>query len=200
MTLRQDQARQQAAPIECVTERVVYSNRFITLHDDDVRFSDGSLGTYGRLIQSDGQPGVAVLPLAGGAAGLVRVYRYPTGSWEWGVPRGNAHGGDPAVTASEELLEELGARPLSLTMLGRVNPNSGILAGTDYLFAAEYGEQVAAPLDTREVSAVTWVPVPDLLAEIAAGTVTDGYTLAAVCAAMCRGLLATGENFSDERR
>lgn len=168
---------------------MVYANRFITLYDDDVRFADGSAGTYGRLVSSGGLPGVAVLPLAAGAAGLVRVYRYPPAAWEWGIPRGNAHGTDPALTASEELLEELGARPDTLTELGRVNPNSGILAGADWLFAAGYGGQPAAPRDTREVAAVAWVPVPELLAGIAAGDITDGYTLAAVCAALCRGLL-----------
>jgi 8-oxo-dGTP pyrophosphatase MutT (NUDIX family) len=180
---------QDAAAIIRVRENLVYADRFIAVYDDDVRFADGRPGTYIRIAAAGGHPGAAMLPLAGGCAGLVRVYRYPVAAWEWGIPRGHAHGGDPAVTARAELAEELGAAPAMLTSLGRVHPDSGCLAGVVYLFAARYGRPVSAPRDTGEVAAVRWVPVPELMSEIAGGGITDGFTLAAVCAAMCRGLL-----------
>jgi 8-oxo-dGTP pyrophosphatase MutT (NUDIX family) len=189
MTLPRDQARQQSAPVERLAERVVYTNRFVTVYDDDVRFADGRAGTYIRVVQSGGLPGVVMLPLADGRIGLVRVYRYPVGAWEWGLPRGLAHGGDPEATARTELAEELGAPPRQLTSLGRVHPDSGTLASVVHMFAAGYAVQASAPQDTGEVAAVRWVPVPELLAAIAAGDITDGFTLAAVCAAMCRKLL-----------
>jgi 8-oxo-dGTP pyrophosphatase MutT (NUDIX family) len=180
---------QQDVPIVCLRENAAYSNRFVTVFDDDVRFGDGHDGTYVRVVQSGGLPGVVVFPLAGGLAGLVRVYRYPAGCWEWGFPRGLAHGGDPRATASGELLEELGARPRDLEPLGRMHPDSGILASVVHMFAARYDTTVSAPRDTGEVTAVTWIPVAGLAARIAAGDITDGFTLAAVCAATCRGLL-----------
>ena len=189
MTPRADEAQQAAPPVECLAEHAVYRNRFVTVYDDDVQFSDGRTGTYVRVVQSDGLPSAAMLPLAGNHAGLVRVYRYPAGAWEWGIPRGLAHGGDPEATAREELLEELGARPERLEFLGRMTPDSGILASVLHMFAAMYPAPVSAPQDTVEISAVRWVPVPDLLAMIAGGEISDGFTLAAVCAALCRGLL-----------
>jgi hypothetical protein len=57
------------------------------------------------------------------------------------------------------------------------------------MFAARYSNQPGGPLDTGEVAAVTWVPVPELLDRIAAGEITDGFTLAATCAALCRRIL-----------
>jgi ADP-ribose pyrophosphatase len=189
MTPQADEAQQAAPPIERLAERAAYSNPFVTVYDDDVRFADGHTGTYLRIVQSGGLPGVVAFPMAAGLAGLVRVYRYTAGGWEWEFPRGMAHGGDPAASASEELLEEIGARPRRLEELGVMRPDSGIMAGVIHMFAAEYAEPVSAPLDTGEVSAVAWIPVGDLMARIAAGDITDGFTLAAVCAAMCRGLL-----------
>jgi 8-oxo-dGTP pyrophosphatase MutT (NUDIX family) len=200
MTRPQSQARQQAAPIECVTERVVYSSRFATVYDDDVRFADGRAGTYISVVQSGGLPGVVVVPVADDRIGLVHVYRYPVSAWEWGLPRGLAHGGDPARTAREELLEELGEQPAALASLGLMTPDSGILASYVHMFCASYPAAVSSPRDAGEVAGVRWVPVPELVADIAAGRVIDGFTLAAVCAAMCRGLLAGKENFSGERR
>lgn len=189
MTPRAGKAQETAPPIERLAEHAVYRNRFVAIYDDDVRFRDGSTGTYVRVVQSGGLPSAAMLPLAAGRIGLVRVYRYPVGAWEWGIPRGLAHGGDPEATAREELLEELGARPERLESLGRVNPDSGILAGTLHMFAAIYPAPVSAPRDTLEVSDVRWVPVPDLLAMIADGGISDGYTLAAMCAAICRRVI-----------
>ena len=180
---------QQTEPIIRLAERPVYQNRFVTVFDDDVQFSDGRTGSYVRVIQSGGLPGAVMLPMAAGCIGTVRVFRYATGAWEWGLPRGLAHGGDPAATARDELLEELGARPDSLVSLGQMTPDAGILASVVHLFMAQYPVTVDATQDTAEVATVRWTPVPDLLAAIAAGEVTDGFTLSAVCCAMCRGLL-----------
>jgi ADP-ribose pyrophosphatase len=189
MTPRETGRAVRDAPIVCLRENIAYENRFVTVYDDDVRFSDGRTGTYIRVVQSGDLPGVVMVPLAAGHAGLVRVYRYAAGAWEWGFPRGLAHGDDPRATASEELLEELGARPVSLADLGQMTPDSGILASVVYVFAAEYEHQPGVPRDTTEVRAITWIPVPDLLARIASGDITDGFTLSATCRALCRGFL-----------
>jgi len=177
------------APVALAAERVVCSTRFLTLYDDDVLFSDGKPGRHHRLIQSGGRPGVAVLPYCRGRIALVRVWRYPIAAWEWGIPRGSAHSDSAAMSAAGELTEELGEEPETLQPLGIVYPDSGLLAGAVHLFAARYAEPVSVPLDTREVAAVRWEPVRDLLAAIAAGEITDGFTLAVTCQALVRGLI-----------
>jgi 8-oxo-dGTP pyrophosphatase MutT (NUDIX family) len=176
----------EAAPIVRLAERAVYENRFATVYDDDVQFSDGHTGRYLRIVQSGGKPGVVMLPIAGNHIGIVRVYRYPTGTWEWGLPRGLAHGGDPEHTAREELLEELGARPPELISLGRMTPDSGILAAAVHLFAAIYDHMPAAARDTTEVAAIRWVPLSELQAAVRSGEITDGFTFAALGAAACQ--------------
>jgi 8-oxo-dGTP pyrophosphatase MutT (NUDIX family) len=180
---------QRAPAITRIRENAVYKNRFATVYDDDVAFGDGSAGRYWRLAVGGGDPGVAVLPVCDGKIALVHVFRYAVGAWEWAIPRGYAHGGDAAVTAAAELAEELGSPPGRLEPLGEMTPDSGHLTVTVRLFMAYYADPVSSPRDTSEVAGVRWVPVPDLLAAIAAGDIIDGFTLAAVCAAMCRKVL-----------
>jgi 8-oxo-dGTP pyrophosphatase MutT (NUDIX family) len=191
MILPADEVQQPERPIVRLAERAVYKNRYITVYDDEVRFSDGRTGTYIRIAAAGDLPGVAVLPIAVGHVGLVHVYRYPVESWEWGLPRGYGHSSNPEESAQDELMEELGERPQQLTFLGQETPDSGALASVIYLFAAQYDHQVSAPRDTVEVAGVHWVPVPELLAGIAAGDITDGFTLSAVCLALCKGVLPT---------
>lgn len=180
---------QQTPAIIRIRENIVYQNRFATICDDDVRFADGRTGTYIRVVQSGGLPGVVMLPVANGHAGLVRVYRYAVGMWEWGLPRGLAHGADPEQSARNELLEELGAQPSALTGLGEMTPDSGTLAAVVHLFLASYPAPVSDARDRCEVAGIRWLPVTALRAEIAEGQIRDGFTLAAMCAAACRGLL-----------
>lgn len=164
------------------------------MHDDPVRFADGRTGTYLRVVQADGAPGAAVLPLHHGRVGLVKVYRYPLDSWEWGIPRGFAHGPSPETTAAEEALEELGARPDRIEQIGAVTPDSGLLTSVVHLFAATYTREATSPLDRQEVREVRWVSVGRLLRDAAGQRIRDGFTLSALCCAMSRGLVEVGKD------
>lgn len=175
--------------IRRIRENVVYRNGFAALYDDPVIFPDGSEGSYLRMVESDGHPGVAVLAVCADRVALVLTYRYPVSRLEWGVPRGFAHGGDPAATARAELAEELGREPDSLTPIGAVTPNSGILASRVELFLGRYATPVSAPRDTREVAAVRWLTLTELAAEIARGDIEDSFTLSALTCALARGLV-----------
>jgi 8-oxo-dGTP pyrophosphatase MutT (NUDIX family) len=177
------------SPIKRLGENTVYQNRFITVYDDPVEFADGTLGTFLRIVESGGRPGVAMLPIASGHIGLVRTYRYALGAWQWGIPRGFAHGSEPEVSAREELVEEIGAVPLELIQLGEISPNSGLLTSVVHLFMARYSHPVDQPQDRSEVAEVRWVPVAELRTEIGSGQISDGFTLAAMCCANCRNLL-----------
>jgi 8-oxo-dGTP pyrophosphatase MutT (NUDIX family) len=176
-------------PIRRIRERAVYGNSFITVYDDPVTFGDGGEGSYVRIVESRGRSGVAMLPLAAGRVGLVRTYRYPIGAWEWGIPRGFAHGQDARESARAELAEEIGGAPAELAELGTMTPNSGLLASVVHMFVARYPAPVSAGTDQSEVAEVRWLTIPALLSDIAAGRITDGFTLAAVCSATCRGML-----------
>jgi 8-oxo-dGTP pyrophosphatase MutT (NUDIX family) len=176
-------------PIRTVRAVLAYENRYVQVYDDEVVFPSGRAGTYLRIVESRGRPGVVALALAGDRVALVHSYRYPSGAWEWGLPRGFANADDPVASILTELDEELGGRPEEIQPLVRVASNSGLLAGRVQVFLARYAQPVAAPADPDEIHAVRWVPLDRLRAEIAEGLIDDGFTLAALAAADAKGLL-----------
>ena len=183
------QSASPAPTIHRVSENVVYSNQFATVYDDPVVFADGSAGSYLRIVESDGKPGVAMLPVCDGQVALVLTYRYALDSWEWAVPRGFAHGDDATESARAELAEELGRQPDDLTPIGTVTPNSGLLAGHVELFLARYATAVSEPADRKEVAAVKWISTKRLYDQIASDQLTDAFTLSAVMCAQVHGFI-----------
>ena len=171
---------QPPVPIQLKHAHTVYQNQFVTVHDDEVVFPSGNTGTYLRIVESDGSPGVAALVTRGRDIALVHVYRYPIRAWEWGIPRGFASSADPQTSMLRELREELGAKPHQLKLIGRVHANSGLLAGVVLIYHAVIGEGQTHPADSAEVDAVAWVSIDEVLAMIGEGRITDGFTLAAL--------------------
>jgi ADP-ribose pyrophosphatase len=176
-------------PIRTDQTRVAYRNRFVTVYDDAVTFSDNEPGTHLRVVEGDGDPGVVALAMCAGRIALVRVYRYPLRQWEWGLVRGGGHGPDARVSVVAELREELGREPDAVEPLGAVHPNSGLLASTVQLFLAHYTTEAHLPLDRREVAEVRWERPERVRAEILDGEILDGFTLAAFGTAVLRGVV-----------
>jgi ADP-ribose pyrophosphatase len=168
-------------PIVTTGTRQVWRSRFGSFHVDDVRFASGREGTWYRLVHGDGRPGVAVLPLCGDNAALVRVWRPAVRAWEWGIPRGYAHDDDPEVSARAECAEETGTGPEELLLLGEMWPESAHNDSTVIIYAARMppGAMTAGPTDTEEIAEIRWVPLAALGQAIRAGHIRDGYTLAA---------------------
>ncbi|GAB2592951.1 hypothetical protein GCM10027168_27360 [Streptomyces capparidis] len=67
---------------------VVYSDAWIRVVRDPVRFPDGRVGAYVRLLNATEAPGVAVLPVLGDRVVLLENYRHATRSWRLEIPRG----------------------------------------------------------------------------------------------------------------
>lgn len=184
-----EQSSGDAVPIRRVEENLAYRNQFAAIYDDPVVFADGSKGSYLRVVESGGRPGVAILAICDAQIALVLTYRYALGSWEWAIPRGFAHGNDANNSARAELAEELGEEPEDLIPIGTVTPNSGLLAGHVELFLARYATTVDKPTDRNEVAEVKWISAEALHDEIASGQIKDTFTLSAITCAQARGLI-----------
>lgn len=134
---------------------------------DAVYFPNQVPGTYGRLIwrnELEGRyPGVAVLPvLPSGQIVLNLNYRHATRSWELELPRGGIQSQEAIeVAALREVKEETGFVVDSLTFLGEMTPDTGVLSSIVPVFLAnisaqeesspEYSEAIAAVISfTKE--------------------------------------------------
>jgi 8-oxo-dGTP pyrophosphatase MutT (NUDIX family) len=177
------------SPIRRTRAHLEYQNEYVVVYNDDVTMPDGEPSTYLRIESPMPGLGVVVLALMDDRIGLVHTYRYPIAQWQWALPRGFAQSDDVLETARGELREELGVVTSKLTAIGHVTPDSGMLAARVAVVLAGVDGPLESHTDTQEVHAIDWVS-PALLDErIAAGSIEDGFTLAALALARASGKL-----------
>jgi ADP-ribose diphosphatase len=121
---------------------------------DAVLFPKGVPGTYDRLLWKK-PGGVAVLPLfPDGRIALVLNYRHATRSWELELPRGMPK---PEETKEEaalrELKEETGLIASSVTYLGEMAPDTGVISSVVPIYLAKITAQDASQPDYSEAIA-----------------------------------------------
>lgn len=132
------------------------------------------------VTESSGRDGIVVVVERGGAIGFVRQWRHATGAWTWELPRGFGESGDPLDDAAREVREELGCELSGARLLGRVAPNSGLLAGRVAVVVGAYAGPAYGVDDDGEVAEVEWVAADELDAWLAGQEELDGITLAAL--------------------
>lgn len=178
--------------VEQIEEIAVYreaDNPWVQLYFDRVRFPDGTIGRYNKIVERGGKRGVAILPLAPDRVGLIRLYRYPLGTHVWEMPRGFGEEDTIESDAVRELKEETGLTPARLLPLGFLNPNSGLLASTVALFAAVCEDHTAptSRLDS-EVTSFHWKTRNAVLEMIVRDEIRDAFALAMILRAQCAGI------------
>ena len=165
---------------------VIADDPYMTLLRDAVRFPDGSLGLYHRVLVPQG---AAVLPLMGDKVVLIRQFRHATRRWHYEMPRGIATSEhDVESDARRELEEEIGAVPRTLVPLGILHTSTGMTAEVMHLFLARidgYGE----PDRAEGIASIECLGLDEFEAMIAAGDITDGATIVGFARAKLRGLL-----------
>lgn len=168
---------------------IVYQDDYYLLLRDAVRFRDGSVGPYIRLIHAAGSGGAAVLPLVDGKIVLVHHQRHATRSSHWEIPRGFARPGeDPQETARREVEEELGVSNPQLHKLGSVHADTGASNGRTMLYLALIDR--TGKLESDEgIDEMRQAAPQDLDSMLQAGEITDSFTLAAILQARARHFL-----------
>lgn len=167
--------------IERLSSREVYANRHFTLHEDEVRFPDGSPGVYSWVEKRDF---ALVLAVQDGGFWLVEQFRYPVQSREWEFPQGGwpkGETGSLSDLAARELREETGLRAGRLEHLGHLHAAYGLLSqGYDVWVASglEAGEPDREPSESDMVAA--WRSEAEVRAMIRDGRLKDAHSVAAL--------------------
>ncbi|WP_446216356.1 NUDIX hydrolase [Micromonospora sp. IBHARD004] len=171
---------------------VIYEDRYVMVVRDAVRFRDGELRPYIRMVGAVVGTGAAVLPVfADGRMLLVRHFRHEMRTWQWEIPRGFAEpGADGAATAARELEEEVGMTVEKVELLGCLAGDGGM--DEIYLARLEEGglpDDIPADAVYEGIDDRRLVIREELAGMIAAGEVTDAYLLAAFAFGTAKGLL-----------
>ena len=183
---------------------VLFTNNYLTVLNDHVRFPDGRTGDYMRLFHPSellGRHGTVVVPTFEGDFFLIRLFRHPTRSWQIEFPRGFAEPDlSPAENAGKELAEELGVEAASAIELGMVAPNTGLLATRAHVFHMELKSRPSFQLllesqVSEAIAGVIAIPRDGFLARLRSGRdpvlggITCGFTLSAMMLAVAREIL-----------
>lgn len=123
-------------PIETLSSRVVYENRWLTLREDAIRLSDGSEGIYGVV---DKPPFALIIPWDGERLHLVGLWRHTVQQFVWEFPQGalqDAPGTPMEEVARVELREETGFSAGRVELLGELFPAYGHSSQTYSAFLA----------------------------------------------------------------
>lgn len=189
----QTSAPAQERLIRCIEKRPSYSNPYMNVAFDDVAFPDGSRGRYSVVTPGTGR-GVVTVPVARSRGlhylGLVSQYRYPVGEFTLEFPRGGAEEMDERAAALRELTEETGLIGESITRLGSIRPDTGLLSTEISVWKTMQSVRSPQDLYMEELTGCTlqWVSAAAFPGLISNGKVTCGITLAAYAILLSKGL------------
>jgi 8-oxo-dGDP phosphatase len=166
--------------VRTLSSRVVYTNPWLALREDQVERIDGSRGIYSVV---DSPDFAVVLPFEDDGFHLVEQYRYPVGARSWEFPSGSfpdGVAGTPEELAAAELGEETGLTAGRLERLGCVHPANGWAGQVGHAFLATEltpGEprRESTEVDMRQ----EWFPRAEVERMLRDGVITDGPSLAA---------------------
>ena len=173
-------------PWQTLGSRVAYENAWIRVREDAVLRPDGEPGVYGVVeVRS---PAVFVVPVTDAEEiVLVAVDRYSLGGLSWEVPAGGTDGEETLAAAGRELREETGLAARVLTDLGPVHSLNGVADAPGRVVLATGLHAVGgAEQESEGITGVRTVPIPELVALISAGEITDNESLGALLLALVR--------------
>ncbi len=166
-------------PWHRTSTRPVYTNQWISVHEDVVELPDGRRTLYGVVQCSEC---VGILPfLDRDTVLLVGQYRYVAGDFFWEMPTGAQHAGEtPAEAAQRELAEEAGHEAGRLVELGDFHTSKSILREVAHLYLAQNLRPAARPADPTEFIERRAFPFAEVLAMVERGEIKDAMTIIAV--------------------
>jgi 8-oxo-dGTP pyrophosphatase MutT (NUDIX family) len=166
-----------ANPWTTLGSRVVYSNPWLRLREDQVLRPDGNPGIY-SVIDTRVAVGVVALTETREVV-LIGQYRYPTRRWSWEIVEGGVEAGETAEsTAVRELQEEAGLRAGRLSTLGaEVQMSNCISSEMACFFLAEKLATVPASPEPTEVLERRMVPLEKALAMVERGEISDAMSI-----------------------
>jgi 8-oxo-dGTP pyrophosphatase MutT (NUDIX family) len=166
-------------PWELLSKKIVYKNRWITVHEDAVKTPTGSDGIYGYIESNDSVIIVALNDKD--EMYLVRRYVYPHHKWTWGLPGGGGDKERSIVASKRELEEETGILAKTWDWLGETTVCDGLMTEhmTTYL-ARDLSFSGQKEYSDEQIEAAKFFSKSEITDMIRTGKLDDGQVLTAL--------------------
>ena len=162
-----------------VSSESVFDGDLLHVRRDKVRLPDGTLATREHIVHPGAVLIVPVLP--DGRLVVERQFRYPLDRVFIEFPAGKRDPGESALeSARRELREEAGYDAARWTPLGAIHTIVSYTNEQIDLFVAEGLTHVGAKLDAGEFLEIVTMSLPEMLAALDRGEITDAKTVAAL--------------------
>ena len=181
-------------PWKTLDTRVVYTNPWITVREDQVIRPDGAPGIYGVV---DTRIATGVLALTPEMQlVLIGQYRYTMEEYSWEIIEGGTDPGElPLPAIQRELREEAGLTADRWEAIGgEMHMSNCHSSERGYLFVATGLHEVEAEPEGTEVLALRRVPVEEAVRMVTAGEIRDAISVIGIL--LLDRLLREGRRFA----
>ena len=165
--------------IKQLSTKLVYENKFMKIHEDQVEFANGYRGMYGYMDKTDYS---LIIPYEDDHFYLVNQYRYPIKKESLEFPAGRTEGKKLSgeEMAMNELQEETGLVAKKMEKIGFLYSAPASITCGAHIFLATDFKQVERKLDATESDlTIRKVSVHDFERFISDGTICEFPTVAA---------------------
>jgi 8-oxo-dGTP pyrophosphatase MutT (NUDIX family) len=173
-------------PWRTLASRIVYTNAWMRVREDEIIHPSGRPGIYGVV---EMRPSIGVIAAdERGNMVLVGQWRYPHRKYSWEIPRGGSHSGETDLlsAAKRELLEETGIEARDWELLGEVDVGNGLTDEVQALYLARGLTIDEGRRDPEEQLQIRWVPFARAIEMVMSHEIVEVCTVAAILIAARR--------------
>ncbi len=162
---------------EKLSRKVVYESSWLSLYVDRVRLPNGHILEEHHLLELGRGSVSAVIEDHQGRLLLIRLYRYPSDSFELELPAGRVEAGEtPLEAVQREVLEETGYRAIHYEEMIAYYPVNGVSNHRMHIYKCRAAERVGT-FDAIEISEVRWYAKEEIRRMIKSNEIKDGLSL-----------------------
>jgi 8-oxo-dGTP pyrophosphatase MutT (NUDIX family) len=166
-------------------ERVVDDSRRVQLSIAHVELPDGV--HFEQYVVRVPKAAMAVVLNDQDQVLMMWRHRFVIDRWVWELPGGYVDPTeDPAASATSEVEEETGWRPLTLKHLFSFQPMVGTADAENLLYLAEDAEYIGKPVDINEAQRVEWLALSSIPQRIANGEIVGAASIIGLLAAIAQ--------------